>query len=96
MNICLTCIVPFFPPFASGNQTYYPGNPCTYITLFYFLVRVSSGWIGIIIAIEPIGGSIFGLIVAKFLKKIGRKKLMFLSCFITIICLLIMGLEYYL
>jgi len=86
MNICLSCIIPFFPPFASGNQTYYPGNP----------LRVSSGWIGIIIAIEPIGGSIFGLIVAKFLKKIGRKRLMFLSCFITIICLLIMGLEYYL
>ena len=44
MNICVSCIVPFFPPFATGNQTYYPGNPCTYIILFFSKSFIWMDW----------------------------------------------------
>ena len=50
-------------------------------------MRVSSGWIGIIIGIHPVGGFIFGLFVAKFMSQIGRKKMMIASTTITVITL---------
>lgn len=44
---------------------------------------------------HPVGGFLFGLIVAKFMVKMGRRNLMGGSLIVTVMTLILMGVSYY-
>lgn len=72
---------------------------CSVIAPFYPAVaseaQLSAFEIGLVIGMHPVGGFIFGLIVAKFMVKLGRRNLMWGSLVVTVLTLVLLGVSYY-
>jgi MFS family permease len=86
LNASTSVIAPFYPPLATGSNTRYHLPH----------LHLSSTSVGFVISMNPIGGFIFGVLVSQFMQKIGRRNLMWISLFTTVITLIMLGASYYL
>jgi MFS family permease len=84
LNAACSVISPFYPSLASGSL-YKPSR-----------LKLTDLEIGLVFSMHPVGGFLFGLVVAKFMEQIGRRTLMWTSLVVTVITLIALGLSYYL
>jgi predicted MFS family arabinose efflux permease len=72
---------------------------CSVIAPFYPNQAKNAGLnsfeTGLVIGMHPVGGFLFGLLVAKFMVRMGRRNLMWGSLVVTVITLILMGTSYY-
>lgn len=72
---------------------------CSVIAPFYPNQAKNAGLnsfeTGLVIGMHPVGGFLFGLLVAKFMVRMGRRNLMCGSLIVTVITLILMGISYY-
>ena len=85
LNAATSVIAPFYPPLATGQNREY-GVP----------LRLGEGAVGLVIGMNPVGGFLFGLVVAQFMQKLGRRPIMLVSLITTVLTLVGLGLSYYL
>lgn len=71
---------------------------CSVITPFFpplgNKIGLNSLEVGFVIGIHPLSGFLFGMVMSKYLMNFGRKKVMLVSLFVTVLTLIGMGLSY--